>query len=416
MRLVSTPQSVKDGEVSLLAILETSVAVCLTLWIAFKCGTLAHIAVGGCLGFLLLLRTEASTQLGITWLIRVKNWLTESLSGFNTTKYPRSMLLSILFVLKVLALYVYILILYMLSSVLIKVSATCVTVRRFPGASLSQIPSNWFRVSLCIDSRRPPELVPGTEELKDVGFLEDLPLPIKFKNISSMVVLGILASLFAVYRKKLAGPTSIKSDTPPLVELTQLWLIALWALSLAVTFVLLFVPSLMYRCCLKSTSLLYLPLIWIVRAPSGTTATLDSVREYIRSSTMERVKRFYSWLVILVSCLPLAISMYWQHLLGAWTHGTVARYYFPTSMSTIASWHITRVAAAVITLLLYLFADPKADLLKPGRPEEPRRSSFLAALRARKLLTIWTIGCGLALIWSAVDWHTFPGIKWLPFR
>jgi hypothetical protein len=46
MRLYSTPESAKAREVSALAIIETSIAIAVTFFIAYRHETVLHIAIG----------------------------------------------------------------------------------------------------------------------------------------------------------------------------------------------------------------------------------------------------------------------------------------------------------------------------------------------------------------------------------
>ena len=64
-RWTSTPLSADRGEISVLAIVETFVAISISLGIAWYYETIIHIAVSACIAPFLLLRTHRSTVLGV---------------------------------------------------------------------------------------------------------------------------------------------------------------------------------------------------------------------------------------------------------------------------------------------------------------------------------------------------------------
>ena len=65
MRFHSTLESVKNREMTVLAILETVAAVSLSIWLATRSGSLFYIVVATLLAPFLLLRTGESTKLGL---------------------------------------------------------------------------------------------------------------------------------------------------------------------------------------------------------------------------------------------------------------------------------------------------------------------------------------------------------------
>lgn len=65
MRLLSNEESAKNGEPSLLAIAETTIAVAVSFGIGLMYGSWWHVFIGSCIAPLLLLRTDKSARLGI---------------------------------------------------------------------------------------------------------------------------------------------------------------------------------------------------------------------------------------------------------------------------------------------------------------------------------------------------------------
>jgi hypothetical protein len=62
MRKVSTPESVKNEEISALAVFETALAVAVSAIVAYYTSSLKHIAIGAAIAPFLLLRTDESTN------------------------------------------------------------------------------------------------------------------------------------------------------------------------------------------------------------------------------------------------------------------------------------------------------------------------------------------------------------------
>ena len=90
-------------------------------------------------------------------------------------------------------------------------------------------------------------------------------------------------------------------------------------------------------------------------------------------------------------------------------------YFFP--IGEIDSWHITRVLSCISTFLLYLYADRIRLRAKNGEKVSNERCHLVltAGKRIRASFTLWTIGCGLYIVYSSVDWAALPPVKWLPF-
>jgi hypothetical protein len=142
MRLVSSKKSVARGEVSILAIVETLLAMALVFYLSAHFNTLRWLAIAMCLSPLLLLRTEESTRLAIKWF---DNYQQSFLYQFFLDDVPWQVdyIISIPFVFA------------------IRVGATFVALLSAPMAALNAIPKNWARITLATDTLRAPELIPG---------------------------------------------------------------------------------------------------------------------------------------------------------------------------------------------------------------------------------------------------------------
>src|SRR5262245_34242413 len=88
MRWVSSKESVANGEVSALAIIETLLAITLVFFLSLRFNTLRWLSVAMFVSPLLLLRTEKSTALGIKWFDLVVKGIIKPLLNL-TIRYRR---------------------------------------------------------------------------------------------------------------------------------------------------------------------------------------------------------------------------------------------------------------------------------------------------------------------------------------
>ncbi len=253
MRLYSTRESATNNVVSVLAIAETVAAVCLTLYIASRIDSLIGIAIAASMAPLLLLRTPESIQLGLEW--------------FNDLKFkcpPRfEWALPILIV---------------ISPLIIRVGATLLTVIRQPLKSIRAISSNWYNQAFCVDLCLAPEYLPG---YKNSGVQDDL----QFSNFSKAMF-----SIFVDLRDFREFSTVQKAFL--------ILFLPFYSLMIPVFFLVLFGPPLLYRWSLKSTSVVYLPLVWVVHTANQTLPDTRSLLNRIRTSEYEAMMRSFSTLTI----------------------------------------------------------------------------------------------------------------------
>lgn len=157
MRLYSTLDSVRKNEVSLLAVVETIIAVALAFYFAAQLNTLKWLSVAICIAPLLLLRTDVSIRRTIAWLDAVGFYLHRTMMRFadsmNLVEPPHKGAsqegpfheLRYLVVLPIwLSLVMLLSLLYFtIVAFVIRFIATAATVLQSPILSLRAIPANW---------------------------------------------------------------------------------------------------------------------------------------------------------------------------------------------------------------------------------------------------------------------------------
>jgi hypothetical protein len=161
MRLYSTPKSIKAGEITALAILETIIAASIAIYIASRRNSLMHIAIAASIAPFLLLRTIHSVNLVATWTgfaNKYFNMIFESL--YRDGKRSGGLFLpSIIFPI--------ITPLILLSIFIIKIGALIFVLFRHPIDMIVEIPRNWFRLTFCTDIVHPAQIIPDFEGVLD---------------------------------------------------------------------------------------------------------------------------------------------------------------------------------------------------------------------------------------------------------
>jgi hypothetical protein len=145
MRLVSTAESATSGEASVLAIVETILAISLVFYLSAHLNTVRWLAIAMLVSPLLLLRTQESTSLGIKWFDAMIERVPAPESEFITA-------IEFLFIGTAIAFTA-------------RVAATVVATVKAPTHALQAIAQNWWRLTFATDSFLEPELVPGHKEV-----------------------------------------------------------------------------------------------------------------------------------------------------------------------------------------------------------------------------------------------------------
>jgi len=291
----SNTESADAGIISVLAIVETLIAMCLFGWILSLYGQFP-LTLACCIVPFILLRTEESTELALNWAKRVHIWIDRkdrawhgiSESGQPNSSSPRrgsdSSLLENpwtqlegqleelsnlqLTGCAVASLYVTVFLLKCGDEILpfcallgcivgavctmpFKIAATLVTVMRQPMKSIAAISDNWLRIVACVDVVHPPELLPGLVR----RLREDRPSDFVFHEFITQFYLGVL---------DLARQMKVIRRSSLMARVATLVVAPLFAW-LLITFLAFTVPAWIYRVSLKGISLVLFPVIWAVR-------------------------------------------------------------------------------------------------------------------------------------------------------
>lgn len=291
MRAYSNHASIDRSEVSVLAICETLVAISASVYVIYTFGTFLPLLFSLCAAPLLLLRTKVSISFGLKifllagvllqpkWVIVVALWLSYIVATVLSLLvayqfwdvfwalanlifdgvwrivflwWAGPLVLFITFTISsgiicYLVFLIYFAVLFVIL-LLLKLIATVYGILNSPRDSLIAIPKNWFKIVFCTDICTPPEIFTGIysdERLKEFfGFIEyfsNLPEEVDDagSEMDSLIPDGLYGFVSAV-----------------------VWGIVI-TLSAISMFLILFLPNLLYRLSLKSTSIAYLPLLYL---------------------------------------------------------------------------------------------------------------------------------------------------------
>lgn len=383
MRVLSTPQSIAQREPTIFALGESLAAIAISLGIAIHFETLAHIAIGACLAPFLLMRSPASIELGRRWFTRVAL----KKPGVDD---PFRMIWNFLKIL--------------VASVLIKILATI----RHPLKGFRAIPTNWAQVVLCTDINTPVELVPGCgpvrETLRKCAYEEEM------SNWGLLLFGAIFAGLLVA-----AMHVWVRHWFSSVIWRGLVWFLEAVFIFSALAFALglgCYLVGYLYRLSLKSTALIWLPLLYVVRTTFDETLTLRTRLEEIRESALWKLIRLISWLTLAlltakIVVLPAVID-WWN--LQRWTQ-ILNVYVMPNQIHT---WHIAAGLNSLVALAGYFFFLERAPrYMLDGAWTERTVALGLQTFRfVRVVISTYTISVGLYLTFVAarsMKWPSWSG-------
>ena len=375
MRFHSTPQSALDGEITILAIIETIVSIAIYVGLGLYFGTFKYLAWAIVVAPLMLFRTEASAIWGLKVyeLVTKKfadllDYLDSSLPDLGKGEDLKLVFVGVPFT-AMLA----------LCGTIIRPLATIYWILRRPLHALRESPRNWLRQSLCTDFFHPPEIVP-LESLqganyRTTNFIED-------KNEETLDdTRGFKIGTFASAANQIRREDGYKK--------------ALTVLAFSPLLVIGYLPALTYRVSFKATAIAYAPFIWVAHA------TLEVVTAKVRlerftKGELEKVRRVISLFVVTI--LAAKIALVW----GGWLEQSFIESKFPSKKLAEAVvmfgswpwWQFTLLTDALLTFFLFFFAD--AALGRIDSPEAWKEERTLGTVSSlsflRAALALITIG------------------------
>lgn len=373
--LHSNPKTAEDLIISLLAIVETVVAVCVYLWVINRFGTYLHLAVAACIAPFLLLRTELSTYLGLRIYGSIQNATTKILLEYSRIRFLKY------------ALVIADMVTISFFAIFSRIIASIAGVIIHPIRSISRIPDNWIRISLCIDIFHPPELVPGDALLES--------------SDSSFNFAAILRVLSRTLKRR-----TINS--------------ILFIVTVLIPFIILgFVPALLYRWSIKGTSIIWLPLLWAASPISAinTEQPEDMIykqAEDVRYGLLYKMILALSTITMLIGLLKIYLIAEWARLADWWQRTMPAFLDHLIAPLYVYPWHITALANSLLAFFLFFWIDNRVR--NPQHYSVQTTASVMKyTLWIRRLLTLYTSANCLWIVLYLADLVTLLPFKWQLF-
>jgi len=369
MRWFSTPTSAANREVSFLAVIETVIAVSATVFLAVNVlHSWTHVAIMASVVPLMLLRTEESTNLALNWASRYQ--------AFGSSYSPG---VGILFIT-----------ISPVCALAIRIAATLVCFVMHPLDALIAIPSNWVRNCLCVDLTHPPEIIPGTEtsseEISMFQFTRHLigikMAPRIFKNWT--VFVGLISIILPI-------------------------------------FFFLFIPAIIMRFSMKSTAIVWMPLLWII--PKATPKTqLETRLNLVNKSSWGRFVVFLSAGTVLLFTAKLLLYIGIAELASLWNNLSFAPSLTELiEPNAVPPWQIASLSNSLIAIGLFWFAGHQLILNSDsdshtGLQKQTTDWTIRLASVIRSTLSLYTISCllyifirmGLLVNWPPLGDNLFP--------
>jgi hypothetical protein len=360
MRWISNTQSAENREISVVAIVETILSGLLAYLYYRWTNSLWHIGAAACLAPFLLLRTSRTTAVSLG--------IADAVYGFVARHHGYGGSLSHDFagILEGPSFF-----LTPLVIAVVKFISTCFCFIIHPLESIREIPRNWQRVVLCTDVGAIPELIPTIEKIS-----ESSPL----YRLKASAVITQIKDLFLDFICKDKNPFN--------------WIF----LSLGVAIMLFFItillvfPGLAYRYAVKSTAVIWSPLLWAVR-PVSHPADLKLTMNRILTRNIYKASRIYSAAIV-----TAFIGKMYLWLKSGEISPTVLEAARPFIVpDELPLWHVTSAFNAMASWCLYFLSDYYYKEWQQGIriPENALRYTFLWLPFIMNIFAIYAIFCAV---------------------
>lgn len=296
MRLFSNTDSVRAGEPTALAILETLAAATLALVVARHYGATTHIVIAACVAPLLLLKNvETDTHTWNEWTEKyVDNGELYRRHVRDALRHEKAFDLNHGGVIGNSAILVLLTAIYLVqqasdipTSFLARIQGVVYGFSRHPAETITNIPANWRRIVLAVDVFTSPDTVtvPREEECN----------PLARRARTSLYAKGRVQWMIRTAQ-------TVKSRQHLVLYLPALIIVSLLTgIQVAVHWML----AISYRYSIKSTALVFYPVLWAFRVVEKSSKPLSSSLKYFLASDTTRVTLFLSCAVLVFAAFRI---------------------------------------------------------------------------------------------------------------
>ncbi len=394
MRFYSSKDSLKRGEITWLAIIETILAMSVSIGIAIYFDTLIHIAIGSILSVFLLLQSRSSVEKGRKKYYSIFPEKKGRVKGSIVTLF---------------------LIYAVVRSLIIRITATL----SHPIEGFKNIPKNWSKIVLCTDLTSPLELVPNTETARNFinrktiftveGISKLLLTTTKFNVLfDTLIFIGFcMLNYFILFDEA----TDRVSGTiiAGIAYILSVYLIGLLSASVLRVFVFA------YRFSLKSTAIVWLPMIFTIQRPLDENTPVIERLNDPNTQSLSKLVRIFSAIILILFVSKLFIL---PNIIGWWnslpTSAILNVFVMPNK---IHPWHIAAVTNSLITIFSYIFLfSPATHYVESGKWSESFVNKWYQILGlVRGTLSTYSIIVGIYLVSAATVNSQWPDFDWDPF-
>lgn len=387
MRLKKNIAIPQPEKITFRASVETVVAMVIAILGIVYFGTIKYFVIASCIAPVLLLRSEASQNLGLRWFSSV-------LGSIKKSSAP-----PLLFVLII-----------PLASLVIRPIATL----RYPFQGLRAFPDNWKNVVWCRPILYDLEFVPGSGPIDDV--LGEIGDDVESQAINIGWLVGLVFLIFVTVIRVTEGYWLVESEDSWVVVVATITGIFFAIVVIVATAAMMilggmyqlarysgYVMAALYRFSLKSTALLWLSMTFNVQDSNKTKDSLPELLDEIKDSSVWELVRIISFIVI---AQVLIEFIFWPSLVATAGEegGRILNAFFVPGK--ITWWQLAATTNSLLILIFYYgVLDPTRSLIE----EEPSKIPVVArAMRGfyytRAFLTTVTIPILLIIALNAANW------------
>jgi hypothetical protein len=364
MQLRSTIVAAQNREISALAVIETIAACFLTVWLAaVVLQTWVPLTIICAFAPLLLIQTDLSTERAVRWY----NTLVDSMNNKQGTGeihgsliMPKMFLPCLLF------------------PVCIRIASAVYTAFQSPFYTIQEIPRNWTRIAFYTDIFHPPEVIAGIETSYKLT-----------RNLRELRVTALWSGLLI---------------SKNLVEAAMRFLLLFF----------FYIFALPYRYLLKSTAIVWLPILWIIPHFTARTPLKKRLTMLNRSSWGRLVALFSTMTLLLIITKLIAFRYFlpaeeWWDVLNVipLVYDFLQPYSFPI-------WQVAIAINSLLAIAMFFVASNYLILLEDSNDDQVdfEDVDFLTRIGAvgRAALSLYTISCILYIVTSQIEHLHLPRI------
>jgi hypothetical protein len=331
--------------------------------------------ISACIAPFLLLRTPRS----VDWALKRANVPTTFLNYFDFVERIKKQPTTLRGMLRVTAIFlIFLASIPFIGLILlgIRFLATAITVTKAPIVSVLAIPTNWWRIVGCVDSFHPPEPLPGYLAQRE-----------QYERIDETFV------------NPWQGLKNTMTENNNYIDIITNILIS------PIFVIFIIIPTLVYRWSLKGSSVIYLPLLWVVHTVAG-----GSLRQRfidICSLSFYRFRRWFGGFIIFFVMSKLLAATFWKKIyetsLNHDPYGFLTLFVAPLE---VPRWQLASATNGLLAWLVFFVAevalsrDDESNIIDIG-------NGYVIAIRS-----LWLISSILTLYILMIIFYNVATLQW----